>query len=68
MQSKDTVQRILVTGAFGQIGVDLIPQLQMKFGKDNVFALGHKNIPSDFHGKLLKGDVTDQKLLRETFT
>ena len=40
--------RILVTGPFGQIGSDLIPELQRKHGHDNVVALGHRNIPDDF--------------------
>ena len=41
-------EKILVTGAFGQIGSDLVPELQEKYGKDNVVSLGHKNIPEDF--------------------
>ena len=53
------MRKILVTGAFGLVGSDLVPALQEKFGKENVFALGNKTIPADFDGNLVKGDVTD---------
>ncbi len=54
---KITGRKILVTGAFGQIGSELIPVIQNKYGKDNIVALGHKNIPAGFDGILEKGDV-----------
>lgn len=54
-----------MTGAFGQIGIELVPALQKKYGKENVIALGHKNISSDFEGILEKGDVTKEQLIRE---
>jgi nucleoside-diphosphate-sugar epimerase len=44
------MKKILVTGAFGQIGTDLVPALQAKYGKDNVVALGHSKVPADFQG------------------
>jgi nucleoside-diphosphate-sugar epimerase len=60
-----TKRSILVTGAFGLVGSDLVPTLQKKFGKNNVFALGNKTIPADFDGKLVKGDVRDKSSLEK---
>jgi nucleoside-diphosphate-sugar epimerase len=59
------VRNILVTGAFGLVGSDLVPELQKKFGKKNVFALGNKTIPNDFDGELVKGDVRDKSSLEK---
>ena len=44
------MKNILVTGAFGQIGSELVPSLQKKFGMEHVVAIGHHNIPKDFKG------------------
>jgi nucleoside-diphosphate-sugar epimerase len=59
------MRKFLVTGAFGLVGSDLVPELQARFGKENVFALGNKTIPEDFSGNLVKGDVTDINSLEE---
>lgn len=44
------MRKILVTGAFGQIGSELVPFLQQKHGMENVIAMGNRHIPDDFEG------------------
>jgi len=53
-------KKILVTGAFGQIGSELVPALQKKYGLNQVVAVGHNNIPNDFEGILEKVDTRDK--------
>lgn len=59
------MKNILVTGAFGQIGTELVPALQNKYGKNHIVSMGHNNIPHNFSGILEKGTVTDMELLRK---
>jgi nucleoside-diphosphate-sugar epimerase len=51
--------KILVTGPFGQIGTELVPELQARYGRENVVALGHSKIPEGFEGIVERADVTD---------
>lgn len=53
------MKRILVTGAFGLVGSDLVSELQKKHGADKVIALGRSTIDSNFQGILEQGDVRD---------
>jgi len=41
------MKKILVTGALGQIGSELIPALREKYGANNVIAVGHHKEPSE---------------------
>jgi nucleoside-diphosphate-sugar epimerase len=59
------IEKILITGPFGQIGSDLVPELQNIHGKENVIALGHRNIPEDYNGILERGDIRNQEEMEE---
>ena len=57
--------KILVTGAFGQIGTELVSALREKHGKDSVVVFDKKPNP-DYKGAAIIGDITDAELLRKT--
>jgi nucleoside-diphosphate-sugar epimerase len=58
-------KKILITGAFGQIGSELATALRKKYGKDSVIAFDKRLDPS-FDGMSIIGDITDMELLRDT--
>lgn len=63
------MNRILVTGAVGQIGTELVQALRMKYGRDQVIAAGHAREPTtDFResGPFQYLDVLDQEQLAKT--
>ena len=49
---------ILVTGALGQIGTELVLALQEKYGKHKIIASDLKE-PENYHGEFLKCDITN---------
>ena len=55
------MERILVTGAYGQIGSELVPALRDRYGEDNVIAAGYENpAPPQFPSRPnLFVDITD---------
>lgn len=58
------MKKILVTGAFGQIGSELVPALQKKYGDENVIAMGNVNIPDDFEGVVERLRLPDMEGLK----
>lgn len=52
-------KKILVTGAFGLVGSDLVIALRERFGKDNVISLSHRTKSSQFEGIVEQGSVQD---------
>jgi nucleoside-diphosphate-sugar epimerase len=57
-------KKILVTGAFGQIGSELIVALEKKFGKNSVVSFDMR-INSAYTGITVIGDITDAELLKK---
>ena len=59
------IRRVLVTGATGQIGSELVPNLQKRFGVNNVIASGRRASPDDFNGIYEVIDVLDKERMDE---
>jgi len=59
------INRILITGALGQIGSELTVDLQKTYGIDNVVATDIKEPKDDFKGAYEKLDVLDQDRMRQ---
>jgi len=60
-------RKILITGALGQIGSELIPALREKYGKDNVIAVGHHKEPTEEFrnsGPFEMADASDKEAIR----
>jgi nucleoside-diphosphate-sugar epimerase len=61
------MNRILVTGATGQIGSELVPALRRRYGSNDVIAVGHRKSPSrelQEEGPYLELDIRDRDRLR----
>jgi len=60
-------RKILITGAMGQIGSELVPALREKFGAENVIAIIHHKEPTDEFkkaGPYEKADASDREAMR----
>jgi nucleoside-diphosphate-sugar epimerase len=51
--------KILVTGATGQIGTSLVPELRKKYGNSNVIAIGHRKMPDEVFVKSGPFEIAD---------
>jgi len=63
------IRRVIVTGALGQIGSELVPHLQRRFGVQNVIASDIKEPDDSFSGSYERLDVLDfdefRRMVRE---
>ena len=59
------LQRVLVTGALGQIGSELVDALRTRVGTDNVIASDLRGLSSTAGGPFVQLSVTDETRVRE---
>lgn len=62
------MQRILVTGATGQIGSELVPALRSRYGGANVIAAGHSRSPDSIllaAGPFVSLDIRDRAAIEQ---
>ena len=59
------MKRILVTGANGQIGVELVARLREIYGVENVIASDIRELPGDKDGPFRILDVRDANMVHE---
>ena len=57
------MKKMLVTGAYGLVGTDLVLALRKKYKRDEIVTLSHKTIHNQFDVIAEKGDVRDGKNL-----
>jgi nucleoside-diphosphate-sugar epimerase len=64
------MNKILVTGATGQIGSELVVALRKKYTNENVIAVGHSKPAEDLAstGPFATADVTDKAALAKLVT
>ena len=61
------MQRILITGAAGQIGADLVSELRNKYGRENVIASDIKPSNHSDQSPYEVIDVLDKNLLKKKY-
>ena len=67
-------RRILVTGAAGQIGTELLIELRKRYGNNNVIGIGRKTPPNPMINKFAPGpfimniNICDVSSLESIFT
>ena len=65
LQEESGLKKIMVTGALGQIGSELIGKLQQEYGEDNVLSTDIRQPAQPIAGPFTVLDVTDGKKMHE---
>ncbi len=56
-------KKILITGAFGLVGTDLVAELRKKHSSQDIVVIAHKTVREGFDVIVEHGDVTDETFL-----